>query len=110
MIANYLTVYLNEHNTLYDAQLGFRRVVSTARLTAIVHDFAKVLDKSGQIDAIFLDYSKECIKIPHNKLFLKLKLIRIHPKIMRWIQAYSESRRQLVDVDKSYFSLFEIKF
>lgn len=76
IISNYMINFLDAHNVLSPFQHGFRKGLSTTtQLISCVHSFSSVLDKSGQTDVIFLDFSKAFDTIPHSKLIHKLNLI-----------------------------------
>lgn len=76
ILADYIINCLNTNNFLLYCWHGFRKSFSTvAQLTSIVHDFAGVLDKTGQVDAIFLHFQKVCDLVSHVHLFHKLIVI-----------------------------------
>lgn len=76
IIAKHINKFLEEHSILSDFQHGFRKGYSTiTQLVTIVHTFAKTLDMNGQIDAIFMDFSKAFDKVHHEKLIQKLKTL-----------------------------------
>lgn len=59
IIANEITMSLTANITLSSFQHGFRKDFSTVTpLTSVIHCFASILNKSGQIDVIFLDFNK----------------------------------------------------
>lgn len=100
VIANYITNFLNENNILTPFQHGFRKGLSTVtQLVTVIHTFASILDKSGQIDVIFLDFRKAFDLVPHNKLIFKLKNIGLPEFIVNWVSAYLSNRTQFVDIN-----------
>lgn len=100
IIAKYLNTFLEQNKVIHSAQHGFRRGLSTTtQLLATVNEFSKVLDKSGQVDVIFMDFSKAFDKVPHIKLIDKMKVIGIPPEIINWVIAYLTNRKQYVDIN-----------
>lgn len=100
IIAKHINKFLEEHSILSDFQHGFRKGYSTiTQLVTIVHTFAKTLDMNGQIDAIFMDFSKAFDKVHHEKLIQKLKNINLPDILISWIQDYLTNRVQFVSVD-----------
>lgn len=99
IIAHKLNEFLEERSVLTNHQHGFRKGFSTTtQLVTIVHTFAACLDANGQIDVIFLDYSKAFDTVPHDKLIIKLRLVGIPELFISWISAYLLNRNQYVQV------------
>lgn len=99
IISNYLTEFLNYHNILTPFQHGFRKGLSTTtQLVSIVHTFSSVIDKSGQVDAIFLDLSKAFDRVSHSGLLYKLNQLNVPCTLIKWIASYLEVRKQFVDI------------
>ena len=48
------------------------------------------------MDVIYLDFSKAFDKVPHKRLLLKLKAMGTGGKVLQWIEAWLENRRQRV--------------
>ena len=57
------------------------------------------MDKSTQIDAILLDFSKAFEKVPHQRLLRKLHHYGVRASTLRWIQSFLGDRTQRVVVD-----------
>lgn len=109
VIANYVYEFLSEHNVLSKHQHGFRRGLSTVtQLVTTVHEFSRVLDVSGQTDVLFLDLCKAFDKVPHGKLLHKLQRIGLPTKIVLWIQAYLQDRRQYVVIGNSSSTVLRV--
>lgn len=91
--------FLNENNILSDVQHGFRKGFSTeTQLTSVVHCFLQILDKAGQVDAFFLDFTKTFDLVPHDQLLQKLKSIGLPEFIISWIYSYLSDRVQFVSI------------
>jgi hypothetical protein len=93
---------LENRNFFSPVQHGFRRNLSTiTQLIEFQHDLQKVLDIGGQVDAVFLDYSKAFDKVPHCQLIDKLIKSGIPLPYVRWIQEYLYNRSQVVKLNSS---------
>lgn len=109
IVVKYLKTFIERNNLLSDQQHGFRQGFSTAtQLVTTVHEFATVLDHAGQVDIIFLDYSKAFDKVPHDKLLFKLHHLAIPHNILKWVAAYLRNRSQFVDVNGSYSRILKV--
>lgn len=103
IIAKYIIGFLDDNNILSNVQHGFRKGFSTVtQLTSVVHSFASVLDKSGQADIIFMDFSKAFDLVSHSKLIDKLKQVGLPNFIVNWVSAYLSNRQQFVSIDDHY--------
>lgn len=106
IIANHINDFLQRNSVLTGHQHGFRKGYSTStQLVSVIHSFASVLDCNGQIDAIFLDFSKAFDKVPHHSLIIKLRNIGLSNVIVSWIADYLCNRKQFVSLgnEKSHF-------
>lgn len=100
IIANQINEFLDEHSVLSNHQHGFRKGYSTVtQLVTVIHSLASCFDKNGQIDAIFLDFSKAFDRVPHDKLILKLRKIKLPEILITWIRSYLTNRSQCVEVN-----------
>ena len=51
--------HLDEHKLLSDRQHAFRKRHSCeTQLITVINDWAKILDKGGQVDTLILDFEK----------------------------------------------------
>ena len=65
--------FLDDNDILSDFQHGFRQRRSCeTQLINTLRDFSNCLDKSSQVDAILLDFSKAFDKVDHSTLLLKM--------------------------------------
>ena len=91
--------YLDTHNILTPQQHGFRRDHSCeSQLIQTIQDLSSSANKSTQIDAIILDFSKAFDTVPHQRLILKLKHMGLNSKLISWISAFLKGRKQRVVV------------
>ena len=65
------------------------------------HDLAKVVNDSGQVDMLVLDFAKAFDTVAHKRLLGKLESYGIDGNLYGWIQAFLEveGRTQRVVVD-----------
>ena len=65
-------IYDQVSQYLHDSHHGFLRGRSTVSQLVLVHDdWAKVLDNQGQVDVVFLDFSKAFVLVNHALLIRK---------------------------------------
>jgi len=89
--------YLDRNNILCDKQHGFRcRRSCETQLLLTVEYLQRSVDGNGQVDDIFLDFSKAFDKVPHQRLLLKLKAGGITGKSLGWIRSFLTGRDQKV--------------
>lgn len=94
--------FLESSNLLHPRQHGFRKALSTStQLVETTHYFSEVLNRRGQVDVVFLDFSKAFDQVSHPKLLIKLKAILRNDMITNWISDYLTLRRQGVVIDGS---------
>ena len=71
--------FLSANNILLDSQHEFRdKLWSVAQLTSSCHDWATPIHRRGQVDVVFLDFSKAVDKVPHRRLSAKLSYYGIN--------------------------------
>jgi len=61
-----------------------------------VNEFATILNSGGEVDALFLDFSKAFDKVPHARLTQKLEHYRICPQLVHWMKDFLGHRQQHV--------------
>lgn len=86
---------------LHHLQHGFMKKRScTTQLLKVYHDIGKILDQGGQIDVVYLDYSKAFDCVSHKYLLFKLKhFFNFSDGLISWISDYLSGRSQTVLVD-----------
>ena len=92
--------HLDEHELLSDRQHTFRKWHSCEpQLTTVINDWAKILDKKGQVDTFILDFEKAFDTPPHELLKSKLFSYGIGGTTLNWINAFLCFRQQRVVVN-----------
>ena len=92
--------HLERYGILSDDQHGFQSGLSTeTQWLAATHDWAEVLDRGGQTDVLFLDFSKAFDSVPHRRLLEKLRFYGIDGKHNSPISSLLHCRRQRVVIN-----------
>ena len=87
-------IYLHQH--------GFLSGRSTVtQLLCFLHEAGATLDKSGQLDIAYLDYSKVFDSVSHKGLIYKLKHHSIDGPLLVWLTDYLKNHQQRVVIDNS---------
>ena len=95
--------FLDTNRLLSDAQHGFRKARSCeTQLITTIRDFANCLNKSSQVDAVLLDFSKAFDKVDHRLLLSKMEKLGIKGDILAWTSSFLHMRTQQVFVDGSF--------
>lgn len=99
IVSKHLSDYLETHNLLSPAQHGFRKGLSTiTQLVELVHNISETINSRGQMDLIFLDFSKAFDKVSHPKLLSIIHAFFKNPNITHWFESYLHSREQYVEI------------
>ena len=53
-----------------------------------------IIEHAENVDAIYLDYAQAFDTVPHKRLLAKLSGYGIGEKLLKWIAAFLEGRRQ----------------
>ena len=69
------------------------------QLITVIDDWAKILDKGGQVDTFILDFEKVFDTPPHELLKCKLYGYDIGGKTLKWIDSFLCDRQQRVIVN-----------
>ena len=82
-------VHLDDYKLLSDKQHAFRKWHGCeTQLTTVIDDWAKALDKHGQVDTFILDFEKAFDTPPHELLKSNLFSCGIRGKALKWINAF----------------------
>ena len=100
IVCSNIMSHLDEHELLSDRQHAFRKWHSCeTQLTTVINDWAKILDKKGQVDTFILDFEKAFDTPPHELLKSKLFSYGIGGTTLNWINAFLCFRQQSVVVN-----------
>ena len=92
-----------EYNAIYDQVIRFIHYSlhgfltgrsCTTQLLLVHHDWFKVLDRRGQVDVVFIDFSKAFDLVCHNTLLTKLYKYGVHGDLLNWCRDYLTERQQ----------------
>ena len=84
-----IMAHLDEHKLLSDRQHAFRKKHSCeTQLITVIDDWAKILDKGGQVDTFILDFEKAFDTLPNELLKCKLYGYGIGGKTLKWIDSF----------------------
>lgn len=80
-------------------QHGFYKKRSTVTNLASYTEFIeRVLDKAGQVDTLYTDFSSAFDKVPHKLLIRKLNAHGIGGTMLKWFSSYLTGRRQKIQI------------
>jgi hypothetical protein len=83
-------------------QHGFRRGLSTTtQLLLVYEDIGNVLDHRGQVDTVYLDFSKAFDSVSHPLLIHKLRSYGLNGKLLEWFEDYLRDREQKTTAEGS---------
>ena len=100
IVCSNIMAHLDEHELLSDRQHAFRKWHRCeTQLTTVINDWAKILDKKGQVDTFILDFEKAFDTPPHELLKSKLFSYGIGGTTLNWINAFLCFRQQRVVVN-----------
>ena len=86
---------------LHVLQHGFmKNRSSTTQLLKVYNTIGSVLDAGGQVDVIFLDFSKAFDSVSHACLLYKLQYVfGFDERLLKWFESYLSSRLQCVMIE-----------
>ena len=95
-------VHMTRNNILSSLQHGFVHGRScTTQLLEVLDKWMEAIEQGDSVDAIYLDFAKAFDTVPHQSLLVKLAGYGIGGKVLQWIAAFLEGRRQRVLVNGS---------
>ena len=75
-------------------QHGFMPNLSTStNLVEFYELINRIIDKNGQVDVVFMDFSKAFDSVPHSLLLKKLECFGINFKLLSWFKNYLCNRK-----------------
>ena len=97
IIYSSISFHLDKYQLIREEQHDFQKKKSCeTQLIQTVHEFATILNNGGEVDALFLDFSKAFDKVLHVRLIQKLEHYRICPELIYWIKDFLGHRQQHV--------------
>ena len=94
-----IAIYDQAIRFIHDSHHGLLTCRScTTQLLLVHYDWFKVLDKRGQVDVVFIDFSKAFDLVCHNILLTKLYKYGVHGDLLNWCRDYLTERQQRVVV------------
>ena len=90
------------------SQHGFRDGRSTCtNLSIFVSNVLSGMGKSGQVDAVYIDFAKAFDRVNHRLLLRKLNLCGVDGSLLSWIESYLSGRSQAVQINSTVSYSFE---
>jgi ribonucleases P/MRP protein subunit RPP40 len=103
ILKDVMVKHLERANLIRDSQHGFTRGRSClTNLLEFFEDVTEHLDEGKPVDIIYLDFSKAFDKVPHERLFSKIRAHGIGGQILLWVKNWLTGRRQKVGINQSY--------
>ena len=100
IVCSNIMAHLDEHKLLSDRQHAFRKKHSCeTQLITVIDDWAKILDKGGQVDTFIFDFEKAFDTPSHELVKCKLYGYGIGGKTLKWIYSFLCDRQQRVMVN-----------
>ena len=100
VIRRHLFDFLRQNNILSEKQNGFLPGRSTTlQLLKALDDWTAELDKSYEVDIVFIDFPKAFDSVPHKRLLNTVSKNVIKGKTLKWITAFLTDRGQRVVVN-----------
>ena len=97
IIYHHLLDLATKNKTISCHQHGFQNQCSCiTQLLECLCDWTQEYDEGSQTDIIYLDFAKAFDTVPHKRLITKLKSYGIRGKVLSWIEAFLNNRRQRV--------------
>ena len=92
-------------DSIYTNQHGFMEGKST--VTQLTQVFQHI-DNSGQVDTLYLDFSKAFDRVPHHLLLQKMKVYGFNGSLLKWFTSYLSGRKQRVSISGSLSELLPV--
>ena len=76
---------------------------TVTQLTQVFHEIGQHIDNSGQVDSLYLDFSKAFDRVPHHSLLQKMKVYGFNGSLLKWFTSYLSGRKQRVSISGSIY-------
>ena len=100
ILRKHIVKFMDENHLFNSNQHGFRSGRSC--LSQLLEHFDQILDlleDGGNVDVIYLDFSKAFDKLDFKIVLRKIKSMGIEGRVFNWIQSFLTNRTQQVSVD-----------
>ena len=95
--------FLNEHNILYQKQLGFQKKFSIIHpIIKLIEDIEESLDNKQSVSTVFIDLQKAFYIVNHNILLNKHSHYGIRNTTNNWFSSYLTNRNQFATINGFY--------
>ena len=109
LIRDEIMNHLVTNALLTSCQHGFIKGRSCiTQLLATLDYWTEVMDDGGNVDAIYLDFSKCFDSVPHERLLMKLEKYGVTGQLWRWIADFLRGRLQQVSIRGCLSALAEV--
>ena len=107
LLNNRLTLFIEEHNTISEAQTAFRKGYSTLDHIFALHHLINIfLKKGGKQYCAFVDFEKAFDTVPRMQLWHKLLQHTITGKCFRIIHQMYQNLKSMILVNNQQSTLF----
>ena len=69
------------------------------QLLKMFDDWSKFIDSGIPVDAVFLDFRKAFVCVPHKRLLMKIEKLGITGNLLKWISDFLTNRKQRVVIN-----------
>ena len=103
--------FLNDNNSIYPLQFGFRQKFSTTHaLISVTEDIRKNIGEGNIGCSIFVDLQKAFDTVEHDILLAKLEHYGIRGLANEWFRSYLSNRKQYVSINGHESSLDSVLY
>jgi len=101
--------FLQNNNILTNKQYGFIKGCSTTlQLLTIMDKWTEILERGGEVDAVYFDFQKAFDTVPHKRLVELMQHYQIDATVVTWISDFLTSRKQHVHLNGVKSSVFDV--
>ena len=99
IVCSTILAFLTANQLITQQQHGFVRGRSCqTNILLCLEKWTELVDSGKNVDVAYFDYAKAFDKVSHRLLLVKLKAYGIDGKLLAWLSAYLDDRRQRVVV------------